>query len=35
VDADLRERKMTFKVSRRVGEGKPKPAPRQPASSRR
>jgi ATP-dependent Clp protease ATP-binding subunit ClpB len=35
VDADMRERKMTFKVSRRVGQGKPKPAPKQPAGSRR
>jgi ATP-dependent Clp protease ATP-binding subunit ClpB len=35
VDADLRERKMTFNVSRRVGEGKPKPSPKQPAGSRR
>jgi ATP-dependent Clp protease ATP-binding subunit ClpB len=35
VDADMRERKMTFKVSRRVGEAKPKPAPKQPAGSRR
>ncbi|HKU20654.1 MAG TPA: ATP-dependent chaperone ClpB [Terriglobales bacterium] len=35
VDANLRERKMTFNVSRRVGEGKPKPASKQPASSRR
>ncbi|HJT01907.1 MAG TPA: ATP-dependent chaperone ClpB [Terriglobales bacterium] len=35
VDADMHERKMTFKVSRRVGQGKPKPAPKQPAGSRR
>jgi len=30
---DAREHKMTFSVSRRVGEGKP--APKQPAGSRR
>jgi ATP-dependent Clp protease ATP-binding subunit ClpB len=35
VVVDAREHKMTFKVSRRVGEGKPKPVPKQPASSRR
>ncbi|HEY6936100.1 MAG TPA: AAA family ATPase, partial [Terriglobales bacterium] len=33
VDADIRERKMTFKVSRRVGEGKRKE--KEPASPRR
>jgi len=35
VVVDAREHKMTFNVSRRVGEAKPKPAPKQPASSRR
>jgi ATP-dependent Clp protease ATP-binding subunit ClpB len=35
VVVDAREHKMTFNVSRRVGEAKLKPAPKQPASSRR
>ena len=35
VVVDAREHKMTFSVSRRVGEAKPKPAPKQPAGSRR